>query len=150
LLGTYRDVEVNPQHPLEAALRDLSREQLMERVAIRRMGSEGTAALIVETIGEMEAGSEFAALVHHHTDGNPFFTQQVLRALVENGSIYRQDGHWERRAVREIEVPESVRSVIGQRVSRLPAQAQEILHEASMLGQASGQTHLNWRHGKAE
>jgi tetratricopeptide (TPR) repeat protein/transcriptional regulator with XRE-family HTH domain len=150
LLGTYRDVEVNPQHALEAALRDLSREQLMERVAIRRLGSEGTAALIAEKIGEVEAGSEFAALVHRHTDGNPFFTQQVLRALVENGSLYRQNGRWERRAVREIEVPESVRSVIGQRVSRLLVQAQEILHEASVLGQALSFEDLQEMSARAE
>jgi tetratricopeptide (TPR) repeat protein len=132
---------VNPQHALEAALRDLGREQLMERVAIRRLGEEGTAALIAETIrtgsagGEMESASEFAALIHRHTDGNPFFTSQVLQALIENCSVYRQDGRWEWRAVQEIDVPESVRSVIGQRISRLPQQAQDILHEASVLGQ---------------
>lgn len=136
LLGTYRDVEIHPEHPLEATLRDLSREQLIERVALKRLGENGTSAFITQTMGQLDAGAEFATLIHHHTDGNPFFTQQVLQALVENGSLYRQDGQWKRRAIQEIEVPESVRSVIAQRVSRLRSEAQEVLQEASVLGPA--------------
>jgi tetratricopeptide (TPR) repeat protein len=136
VLGTYRDVDVSADHPLEAALRDLGREQLLERVPVRRLGEDGTAALIAEIVGEIQAGTEFANLLHRRTDGNPYFTQQVLRVLIDNGSVYRQDGHWERRAVEEIDVPESVRSVIGQRVSRLSEDTQEILREASVLGQS--------------
>lgn len=136
LLGTYRDVEVRPDHPLEAALRDLSREQVMERVALKRLGESDTSTFITETMGRLEAEPEFAALVHRHTDGNPFFTQQVLQALVENGSIYRQDGEWKRRTIQEIEVPESVRSVIAQRVAHLGPEAQGVLQEASVLGPA--------------
>ena len=135
LLGTYRDVEVGRQHPLEQALRDLHREQLAERMAVRRLGQDGTAALVAATFGEAEVSAEFAGLVHRHTEGNPFFTQEVLRALVERGDIYRQNGRWERREVEEIEVPESVRSVIGERLSRLHEEAQEVLREASVLGQ---------------
>jgi tetratricopeptide (TPR) repeat protein len=59
----------------------------------------------------------------------------VMRALVERGDLYRAGGHWERKAVDAIEVPESVRSVIGQRLERLSEQTQEILAEASVLGQ---------------
>ena len=135
LVGTYRDVEINPQHPLEATLRDLSREQVMERIALRRLRETDTSAFIVETMGPLDAEPEFAALLHRHTDGNPYFTQQVLQALVEDGSLYQEDGHWKRRSIQEIEVPESVRSVIAQRISRLRPEAQEVLQEASVLGQ---------------
>jgi tetratricopeptide (TPR) repeat protein len=134
IVGTYRDVAVHPDHPLEAILRDLSREQVMERVTLKRLGESETSSLITETVGELEAVPEFAALVYRHTDGNPFFTQQVLQALVENGSLYQQDGRWQRRAIGEIEVPESVRSVIAQRVAHLSPEAQEVLQEASVLG----------------
>jgi class 3 adenylate cyclase len=136
LLGTYRDVEVGRTHPLEAALRDLDRERLAERVMLRRLDGQGTRALIAETMGATEISDEFTALVHGRTEGNPFFVQQVLRVLVERGDVYREDGRWERKEIVEIDVPESVRSVIGQRVSRLSEPAQAILQEASVLGQA--------------
>ena len=135
LLGAYRDVEVQRQHPLEAVLRSLGREQLVERVPVRRFMPEGTAALVSSAIGGREVSAEFVALLHQRTDGNPFFTQEVLRALVERGDLYHENGRWERRALDEIEVPESIRSAIGERVSRLGSGTQPILQEAAILGQ---------------
>ncbi len=135
ILATYRDVEVGRQHPLERALRDLNREGLTEEIAVRRLDREGTAALTAATFGESEVSPEFAELLHRHTEGNPFYTHEVLRALVERGDVYEENGRWERRKVEEIEVPKSVRSTVGERVSRLDDEAQEILTEASVLGQ---------------
>ena len=135
VVGTYRDVEVGANHPLQPVLRDLGREQLVNRVPIKRLRKDETRVLIAETLGGMEMSDDFASLVYRHTDGNPFFTHQVLQALVEAGSVFREHGEWHRLAIQEIELPESVRSVITQRVSRLSAGAQEVLQEASVLGQ---------------
>jgi class 3 adenylate cyclase/tetratricopeptide (TPR) repeat protein len=134
IVGTYRDVEVGADHPLQPVLRDLGREQLVNRVPIKRLRQDETRVLIAETLGEMEMSEDFAALVYRQTDGNPFFTQQVLQALVEAGSVFREHGEWHRLSTQEIELPESVRSVITQRVSRLSPETQEVLQEASVLG----------------
>ncbi len=134
LLGTYRDVEVSAQHPLQAVLRDLGREQLVNRVPVKRLRQDETSFLIAETLGGMDSSGDFAALVYRHTDGNPFFTQQVLQEVVESGGVYREQDEW-RCTVQEIELPESVRSVITQRASRLSPGTQEVLQEASVLGQ---------------
>lgn len=138
ILGTYRDVEVGRQHPLEHALLDLTREGLLERVPIRRLDHDGTSALIAAIFGQQEISDEFADLVYQHTEGNPFFTQEVLRAMVERGDVFQSGTNWDRRSIDEIEVPESVRSVIGRRLSRLPETAQETMREASVLGPAFG------------
>lgn len=135
ILGTYRDVEVGRKHPLEGALRDLNREELVTRVDIKRLPEEGTAALVSATIGGTEISDDFAQLVHRRTEGNPYFVEQVMRVLIERGDIFHQDGRWGRRAIEEIEVPESVRSVIGNRLSRLQEDHQEVLRQASVLGQ---------------
>ena len=50
---------------------------------------------------------------------------RTLVAVVETGSIYHEQGQWRRRGVQEIELPESVRSVITQRVSRLSPETQK-------------------------
>lgn len=135
LLGTYRDVEVHRQHPLERMLLDLAREGLIEDVPIRRLDRKNTGDLMAEILGDDEDMADLVDLVHDRTGGNAFFVQEMVHALVENGSVYRRDGHWERRRVEEMEVPKSVRSVIGQRLSRLSEEAQELLREASVLGQ---------------
>jgi class 3 adenylate cyclase/tetratricopeptide (TPR) repeat protein len=135
LLGNYRDVEIDRRHPLEAVLLDLSRQQILERIAVHRLPVEGTAALLAHSLGMQDTSQEFAALLHSHTEGNPFFVQEVLRSLVERGDVYRENGHWSRRALEQIEVPPSVRAVVGQRLSHLSEEAQTLLQEASVLGQ---------------
>ena len=150
LFGTYRDVEVGRQHPLEGTLRDLMREGLLTRIDVTRLEQEGTAALIGEAMGQEKISPQLAGLIHRRTDGNPFFVQQVMRALVERGDIYREAGHWERKAVEEIEVPESVRSVIGQRLSRLREETQALLREAAVLGQAFNFEELKAATGREE
>ena len=135
LLGTYRDVEVNRRHPLEVVLRDLTREELVERIAVRRLEETATSELIGATLGEREVPNQLVGLIYERTEGNPFFVQQLLRFLVERGDVYQEKGRWAQRALEKIEVPESVRSVIGQRLARLRQGTQEILQDASVLGQ---------------
>lgn len=134
ILGTYRDVEVGRTHPLEGALRDLNREGLVTRLDIKRLSEEGTSALVSASLGGIVVSDDFTRLVHRRTEGNPYFVEQVMRVLIERGDVFRQDGHWERRSIDEIEVPESVRSVVGNRLSRLRPEHQEVLLQASVLG----------------
>lgn len=138
LLGTYRDTEVGRLHPLQRTLHDLHREGLLEEVQVRRLDQEGTARLTAVLLGSTAVSNEFAQLVHEHTEGNPFFTQEVIRALVARGDVFRQDRGFDRQAIQEIQVPRSIRSAVGERVSRLSCRAQDVLHEASVLGQVFG------------
>jgi tetratricopeptide (TPR) repeat protein/transcriptional regulator with XRE-family HTH domain len=135
LLGTYRDIDTGGQHPLGRALRDLEREHLVQRIPVRRLSHEGTVRLIADSIGQ-DLSDEFTELMYRHTDGHPLFTQEVLKALIERGDVYRRDGRWESREIAEIGVPESVRATIADRASRLSERAQEALRKASVLGQA--------------
>lgn len=135
LLATFRDVDVGRQHPLDRALLDLSRERLVDRVTIERLDHEATHELVATAMGGIEISSEFVNLIYRRTDGNPFFTEEVVRALVERGDVYREGDEWRRLDIEQIEVPENVRAVVGQRLSRLSPNAQELLHEAGVLGQ---------------
>jgi predicted ATPase/class 3 adenylate cyclase len=136
LLGIYRDDEVGRDHPLQALLRDLGREHLVQRLSVKRLPPEGTAALVKATLGEDdEVPAAVVALIHRGTDGNAFFAREVLRALVERGELARKDGRWEPREGIAIAAPESVRAVIRQRLEALSPTAQDVLQEASVLGQ---------------
>jgi predicted ATPase len=136
VLGTYRDVQVGRQHPLDDTLRELThtRERLVDDVRLRRLDVSGTAALLSTQLAAESISDELVALVHERAEGNPFFTEELLKALLEQGDVYESGGRWLHKRLNEIEVPRSVRSVVGQRVSRLPSGEQELLHLASVLG----------------
>jgi len=135
LLGTYRGEEIQPQHPLAKAARDLDREHLVQRITVQRFPKQGTAALLAAILGNGEVSDAVAALIHEPTEGNAFFAQEVLRALVERGDVTLVEGRWERREGVQLVVPENVRATIVERVSRLSLAAQELLAVASVLGQ---------------
>lgn len=150
MVGTYRDVEVGPHHPLEAILGDLTREELVDRISLRRFEPDGTSKLIATTLGDRCAPSDVVEVVHRQAEGNPFFTQQLVRFLVERGDLYQADGRWVQRPAAGVAVPESVRAVIGQRMARLGEKTQELLRQASVLGQAFRFDTLAALHGHTE
>jgi class 3 adenylate cyclase len=135
ILGTYRDVEVQSTHPLAKAALEVSKEHLMERIEVRRLPQEGTAELLAATLEEGEVADALAALIHGSTEGNAFFAQEALRALVERGDVALVNGRWELRSGIELVVPESVRATVLERVTRLGPAAQHALALASVLGQ---------------
>jgi class 3 adenylate cyclase/tetratricopeptide (TPR) repeat protein len=142
VLGVYRDIEVTAAHPLEAVLRDLGREHLLERLSIRRLSPQGTATLLASSFGLEHVSDEFAALLYARTEGNPFFTVEILRDLVERGDLYQESDRWRRQDQGELVLPDTVRSVLTQRLARLSSSTHTTLQEASVLGQTFRVTDL--------
>ncbi len=138
ILGTYRDTEIDRQHPLAETLADLRRDStVMERVPIRGLDVESVATYVAETADQSldEQEAELVRMLHEETNGNPFFLGEVLRHLVEGGVIFREDGRWQTRLVPgEEDLPEGVRDVITRRLSRLSEDANRVLAIASVVG----------------
>jgi DNA-binding NarL/FixJ family response regulator len=134
ILGTYRDAEVSRQHPLEATLRELIRERLIDEVHLRRLAEDGTAALVSSRLSTTAVSDDLVSLIHSRAQGNPFFIEELLASLVEQGALAIGVGRL-MTSVSQLEVPRSVRSLIGERIGRLPHESQELLRMASLMGQ---------------
>ncbi|MCW2784218.1 MAG: hypothetical protein JWP74_735 [Marmoricola sp.] len=136
LLGTLRDAEVGSVHPVRTLAHALRRERLTRAISVDRFDRETTARLVSQRLGEPGVAPGLSDLVHLHAEGNPFFTVEIVTALVERGDLSLVDGHWVCRALTDIEVPISVSEAIGQRVARLSPSARNVLEAASVLGTA--------------
>ena len=69
--------------------------------------------------------------VFDETEGNPFFVEEVFWHLVEERKIFDESGEFRSDlAVDELDVPESVRLVVGRRLERLGPEAQKVLAAA--------------------
>lgn len=133
LIGTYRDADVRPEHPLARALVDLDREGLVEQIPLPDLDEAETAQLIDLLIGRAEP--TIAGWIQGRTDGNPLFTRELVRSLIDRGALVQRRGQWEWGDLGQAEVPASVRAVIGQRVARLAPATRELLRQASVLGE---------------
>src|SRR5207244_9456795 len=126
---------VGREHPLEETLRELVRERQVDEVHVQPLTVEETGGLIRQQLASQTVADELVALVHARAEGNPFFTEELLKALVEQGGLVQRQARWEPTALAGIEVPRSVRSLVAHRVSRLPSELQQLLRVASVVGQ---------------
>lgn len=129
ILGTYRDTELHPNHPLAAALTELARHQAVCRVTLRGLTASDVMRVIAVTAGVTPHESLVRA-IHDETDGNPLFLGEVIRLLLEQG---RLTGEVIDSGLR-IGMPRSVREVIGQRLEHLADECLDLLRLASVLG----------------
>ena len=133
-VATYREVELGRDHPLAAALVEWNRERLATRVTLGRFGLPETSALLATLFGQETVSADFAKVIHRETEGNPFFIEEVIKSLIEQGQIYREGGEWQRRTVEELQIPQSIKSAVGKRLERLSPECLEVMHAAAALG----------------
>jgi len=134
VLATYREIELDRAHPLAATLVEWDRERLVTRVRLERFRLEETAALLASLFGQETVSPEFAEVVHRETEGNPFFVEEVVKSLIEQGQVYRSGDGWDRKEVRDLTIPQSVKAAIGRRLDRLTPACMETLHTVAALG----------------
>jgi tetratricopeptide (TPR) repeat protein len=133
ILGGYRDVELDRQHPLAAALADLRRETPYERLDLKGLDASDVGTL-VDVIAEQDVPEALATAISAETDGNPLFVRLVLVNLVEEGKVRREDGRWTSDvSIADMAIPEGIREVIGRRLSRLSETANRLLTTASAM-----------------
>ena len=133
ILGAYRETELDRAHPLAKSLVDWNRERLITRIALRRFNEAETGDQLGALLGEQVSG-EFAVAVHRETEGNPFFVEEVLKALIERGSVRRESGRWRRCDMEELLIPQSVKEAIGNRLDRVSQNTNEVLRVSAILG----------------
>jgi tetratricopeptide (TPR) repeat protein len=134
MLGTYREMDLDLQHPFNDVLSEMNRERLFYRLPLRRLPLDDTRALL-SGLFDVEVSAELAGAIYGETEGNPFFIEEVVKSLVEEGKIYREEGRWQRQlTVEELEIPQSVRAVIGKRVQKAGEACRRVLTIAAIVG----------------
>lgn len=138
VLGTYRHTDVDADHPLTEATALLHRTDGFETVGLKGMSAQEVTSLLAEVVGH-EVDDEETGLAHalwNETSGSPFFVVEVVRHLAEAGTIVQQDdGRWVAATdLTTLELPMSVRAVIGQRVRRLGERSRQVLNAAAVVG----------------
>jgi tetratricopeptide (TPR) repeat protein/archaellum biogenesis ATPase FlaH len=135
VVGTYRDVEVDRNHPLSAALAELRRVSTYGRVLLRGLNPDEVRRML-ESITREEVPWNLAEAVHRQTEGNPLFVQEVVRYLVEEGLLAQQEGRYRptKDTPLEMNIPEGLRDVIGKRLSLISKECNQLLSIAAVIG----------------
>jgi DNA-binding CsgD family transcriptional regulator/tetratricopeptide (TPR) repeat protein len=134
---SYRSDELHRLHPLRGVLAELARGRMAEEIQLKRLDLQAVGAFLRATLLlDRDPTPAFRQAIQDRCDGNPFFIEEVLKALVDKGEITYLDGHWQpRRDVPELAIPSSIRDAVLGRLRPLTDDAREALQVAAVIGQ---------------
>jgi class 3 adenylate cyclase/tetratricopeptide (TPR) repeat protein len=85
------------------------------------------------------------------TGGNPFFVEEVIRALVEVGTLAGDPGSYRlTRPLEDVRVPPTVEAVLAARIDRLPERDKQVVQTAAVIGRTFPESVLQAVAGQSE
>ena len=77
-------------------------------------------------------------LIEEKAQGNPFYVEEVVQALVDQGAVEYRDGTFRAtERIAAVEIPGSVHELVMARVDALDLRKRQILQTASVIGGSS-------------
>ena len=133
LLLTFRSDEVGSR--LSRLLADLDRARCASEVDLRPLAAPEVSAMLQSIFGQhVGLGSAFTDALHSLTEGNPFFVEEMLKALLVAGDLVRADGTWRARPLEHVRVPRTATEAVGRRLAGLSSEAGRVASIAAVAG----------------
>jgi DNA-binding CsgD family transcriptional regulator/tetratricopeptide (TPR) repeat protein len=130
---TFRSDEVGAR--LARLLADLDRARCAMEVVLRSLDESEVAAMLTAIFGPRSVfDSGFVGTLYRLTEGNPFFVEEVLKDLVVDGNLVRDDGTWRARPLEHVRVPRTAAEAVGRRLAGLSEAAREVASVAAVAG----------------
>lgn len=119
---TYRGDEAGPR--LARLVTDLERARLATELPVDALGREQVAEMLHAIFGPRETlGDEFMQRLYELTEGNPFFVEETLKALIIAGDLAATSGTWRARPLERIRVPRTAVEAVRRRLAALTVPA---------------------------
>ena len=154
LIGAYRDDEVSASHPLMLRLAAIRRSGgKVQEIVVKPLALDDVSRMVADALGR-ERIRPLARLVHQKTAGNPFFVNQFLTTLAEEGLLSLQRDAlgwvWDLGRIRAKGYTDNVADLVLGKLRSLPATGRSILKRLACLGVSSPIATIAVVEGKSE
>lgn len=122
---------------LADALGLLEGRRLLLRLPLQRLDAEGTAAMAASMLAVPALDAEVARRLHDASDGNPYFVEELVRGLVDDGVLALRRARPADGDLARVVAPRSLGELLGQRLARLPDDARAVLLALAVLSAPS-------------
>ncbi len=140
LLVTYRhDI-------MRAELRDwlaqLDRERLAQKVQLTPLSRDEIDTMLSAIFDQRHTSFDMRRFLHGElldtlytlTEGNPFFVEETLSAMIAAGDIFYVQDYWNRKSLHAARIPQSLQDAVQQRTQTLGEAAKQVLILAAVAG----------------
>ena len=138
IVGSYRQTETDKRHPLTRMLDSFADDPRFVSITLGPFSPSEHRSLVASLVGAPKVADDLAKRLHDATEGNPYFTKELIRSLVESGGITKDDtGAWsfsKEAGISADALPATIQQAVEKRIERLPEELRDLLSIASVLG----------------
>ena len=95
------------------------------QIALRNLGPHDDVTVVRAVAKHQALPAHLERMVVHKAEGNPFFLEELTRAVTEHGDLQE-----------DMAIPDTIQGVLMARIDRLPEEHKRLLQTASVLGRA--------------
>ncbi len=139
-VGTFRENEVSETHPLWQMVKGLEAGGCkVNQLRLKPLGRKHIEELLAETLHRAgDDVSALGALLEQKTGGNPYFLNEYLHMLREQGMLTFEgtsgQWRWDQSKIQTMGISENVAQFMAERMRKLPPPSQNLLMTAACLG----------------
>ncbi|MGO9603200.1 MAG: adenylate/guanylate cyclase domain-containing protein [Candidatus Binataceae bacterium] len=113
-------------------------------------GAEPAHQILSSLVGDGEDLLPLKQLIVRKTEGNPFFIEEIVRNLFDEGTLVRNGAVELAQPISTIQIPETVQGILAYRIDRLDASEKDHLQTMAVIGRESSLALLVRVTGKSE
>ena len=98
------------------------------------LGGQSADEMLHALLGGDASLQSLKRLIIEKTEGNPFFMEEIVRALVEQGVLVRNGATRLTKPLTEIRIPPTVHGILASRIDALPASEKDLLQTLAVIG----------------
>ncbi|MEM5430561.1 adenylate/guanylate cyclase domain-containing protein [Cupriavidus oxalaticus] len=105
------------------------------QLRLQPLGPAEAQGLLTALLGDDQSLVPLKRLILDKTEGNPFFMEEVVQTLSEEGALLGQPGCYRiEEAPALLHIPTTVQGVLAARIDRLPLAQKELLQTLAVIG----------------
>jgi class 3 adenylate cyclase len=110
-------------------------ERAVDVIELDPLDDQESRALVEELLGRAELPVALSERILETAEGNPLFLGEMLRMLVDEGALRREQDRWVAVGdLADVEVPPTIQALLAARIGRLHSEERSVVERASVIG----------------
>jgi class 3 adenylate cyclase/predicted ATPase len=98
------------------------------------LGAENASELLAAIVGDGAALEPLKATIVERTQGNPFFMEEMVQVLFDQGVLVRNGTVSIAKPLTSIQIPSTVKGILAARIDKLAAADKDLLQSLAVIG----------------
>jgi class 3 adenylate cyclase/tetratricopeptide (TPR) repeat protein len=103
-------------------------------IHLESLSRDEMGGLLRNLLGDVELPHRASRRLIGSADGNPFFLEEIISMLIDDGSLARRGGEWETTELIEVPLPPTISALLTARLDRLGPDERAVIGTASVIG----------------